>query len=67
MNADEIVTLCQMINETISEMEDPNEPAKAAMKALQNVRVSILAKSETDPRFGQIIEGIKDITFGATK
>ena len=34
MNPGEIITLCNLIHETISDMEDLNEPAKAAIKAL---------------------------------
>jgi hypothetical protein len=52
MKAEDIITLCSFIKETVDEMEDLNEPARAALKALQNVRASIEIKATKDTRFG---------------
>lgn len=41
MKAEDIITLCSFIKETVDEMEELNDPARAAIKALQNVRASI--------------------------
>jgi len=65
INPGEIITLCNLIHETISEMEDLNEPAKAAIKALQNVRASMKEKAKDQPKFAEIMGGIGHITFGA--
>lgn len=41
MSDEDICTLCSFIKETVDEIEEFNEPAKQALKALQNCRASI--------------------------
>jgi hypothetical protein len=55
MRAEDISTLCSFIKETVDEMEELNDPARAALKALQNVRSSIEIKASKDTRFGAIL------------
>ena len=49
------IKLCSFIKETVDEMEELNDPARAALKALQNVRSSIEIKASKDTRFGAIL------------
>ena len=56
MAAEDISTLSSFIKETVDEIEEFNEPAKQALKALQNCRAAIADKAEKDSRFNMILQ-----------